>query len=80
MMKIIIESTAEIVEIQADDYTAPIRARVWEGQTDSGIKVSCLIPRIAAHKDQDLSQFEKELQEQSAPSAWPRVFPLRMII
>ena len=51
-MKITIESTTQIV---------------WEGETDSGIKVSCLIPRVAAHKDQDLSQFELELQEQRAP-------------
>lgn len=73
-MKITIESTSKIVLANG------IQCRVWEGQTESGIKVECLIPRIAARKGQDLSQFEKELEECSPPSAEASAFPLRMIL
>lgn len=73
-MKITIESTARIVNASGID------CRVWEGVTERGIKVQCLIPRIAALKDQDLSQFEAELQEKKAPSADAEAFPLRMIL
>lgn len=40
-----------------------------------------LIPRVTAHKNDDLSQFEAELQEQAAPSNMAiEAIPLRMII
>ncbi len=78
-MKITIESTTAIVTINDG-----IQCRVWEGHTESGIKVEVLIPRIAARKGQDLSQFEAELQEQAPPSAdalFPLgAFPLRLIL
>ena len=73
-MKITIESTSRIVNANGID------CRVWEGQTDSGIAIQALIPRIAALRDSDLSQFEAELQEQRAPSAAVEAFPLRMVL
>lgn len=73
-MKITIESTTKIVTADG------IQCRVWEGETEHGVKVTCLIPRIAAQKDQDLSQFEAELKEQRTPSAYAEAFPLRMIL
>jgi hypothetical protein len=76
-MKITVESTTQIVSLSKG--REEILARVWEGQTESGVKVTCLIPRIAAHKDQDLSQFNAELEEQ-APPTMEQMFPLRMII
>jgi hypothetical protein len=60
-MKIIIESTTKIVEING------VPARVWEGKTDSGIEVHCFITRIAVDKKADASQFEKELSECRPP-------------
>lgn len=54
-MIITIESTTKVVKLNGID------CRVWEGQTVSGVKVHCFIPRIAAKDDQDLSQFESEL-------------------
>ncbi len=72
-MKITIESTTEIVTLNG------VQCRVWEGQTEAGVKVQALIPRIAAHKEQDLSQFDRELQEMRAPTG-ERAFPLRMIL
>jgi len=54
---------------------------VWEGVTEYGVKVQALIPRIAAQDDQDLSQFEAELQEHAPPSATVQAWwPLRMIL
>lgn len=74
-MIITIESTTEIVT--AND----IECRVWEGRTASGVKVQCLIPRIAVSNSDDQSQFERELQECQLPSsAEVRAFPLRMIL
>lgn len=75
-MKVQLESTTHIVTLDNG-----IQCRVWEGQTDSGIRVQALIPRIAAHKDEDLSQFERELQEQKPPTAAAiDCFPLRMVL
>lgn len=74
-MKVTLESTTRIVDVNGH------QARVWEGTTESGIHVYALIPRIAAHKDNDLSQFERELQEQRPPSpASFEVFSPRMVI
>lgn len=74
-MKITIESTTRLTEVNG------IPARVWEGHTDSGIPVVCLVTRVAVHKDQNTEQFERELKEQKPPSpAAIEAIPLRMII
>jgi hypothetical protein len=83
-MKITIESTDALVEIQA--YEGPnlmgtVPARVWVGKTESGIEVHCLITRIAVSLQDDQAQFEKELKETRAPiSGLVEVFPQRMIL
>jgi len=53
-MKIILDSTTQIVELVVDNQHARcnrpgciVPARIWEGQTDSGIPVHCYITRIA---------------------------------
>ena len=73
-MKITIESTTKIVNADGID------CRVWEGTTERGIEITCLIPRIAVKNGQDTSQFEVELQEQRAPSATIEAWPLRMVL
>lgn len=73
-MRITIESTDKIVELNG------IPARIWEGTSESGVPVHCFITRIAAHKDYDLSQFDRELQEQRVPSADVAGIPLRLIL
>lgn len=77
-MKITIESTTKIVNLIDRLSGQGVPARVWEGETESGVKVVCLIARIAARADQDLSEFDRELKEQKQPEA-ENVFPLRMI-
>lgn len=76
-MKIEIESTTKIVELDG------VPARIWEGNTDSGIPVHCFITRIAIDKTDDAAneQFARELAECKAPSAEiEKVYPLRMIL
>lgn len=76
-MQIEIHSTDVKVTILHNGAEVP--ARVWEGYTATGIKVSCLVARIAAKDTENLSQFERELQEVHAPSVM-QAFPLRMIL
>lgn len=73
-MKITIESTTKIVNANGID------CRVWEGKTEHGVEITCLIPRIAVKDGQDSTQFEAELQEQRPPSATIEAWPLRMIL
>lgn len=87
-MKVTLESTTQIVEILSADATKVVaQARVWEGETESGIKCFALISRIAIHND-DVArapEFERELQSQRAPTdvsvgRGTGVFPLRMVL
>ena len=74
-MKITIESTTKITHLNG------MPARVWEGQTESGIKIHCYITRVAIDKDEPRAEeFEKELKEQKVPSTEIKAIPLRMII
>lgn len=73
-MKITIESTTKIVQLDG------VPARIWEGATESGIPVHCYVTRIAVARDQDASQFERELQEQKAPRPELAAIPARMIL
>ncbi len=84
-MRITIENTDRIIQLVTPTGTVP--ARLWEGTTDSGIRVECLVTRIAARVGDDLAQFERELLEQRAPtfpdSAYPQgsgAIPLRLIL
>ena len=93
-MKITIESTDRIVFIEQGLASIPAgstaialaggtftTARVWEGKTDSGIQVICLVTRIAAPTTEDLSEFARELEELKSPSiAAMNVWPLRLIL
>lgn len=78
-MRVTLESTTKIVKLVVGG--AELEARIWEGTTESGIKVHALITRIAAHKDDDLSQFEAELREQRPPTN-PDInsYPARLVL
>ena len=73
-MKITIESTAKIVELNG------VPARIWEGHTESGIPIHCFVTRIAVHESHDPTQFQAELQENRKPTADIEAYPLRMIL
>jgi hypothetical protein len=73
-MKIILENTSKIVELNG------VPARIWEGKTDSGIPVHAFITRIGVKFDLDTNQFERELKETKSPSADVAAYPMRMIL
>jgi hypothetical protein len=77
-MKVTLESTTKIVELKTDAGVVP--ARIWEGTTESGVKVHAYVTRIAVARDDDTSQFERELKECRAPSPEVQAIPLRMIL
>jgi hypothetical protein len=79
-LKITIESTDRFITVETPQSLCAIPGRVWEGKTESGIYVQCVITRIAAPAEADQSQFKAELSEQAPPVAGPEVFPLRMVI
>jgi hypothetical protein len=72
-MKLTIESTSKIVHVNG------VPARIWEGHTESGIPVHCYVTRVAVHKSEDCSQFERELQETRRPSPQVEGISLRMV-
>lgn len=74
-MKITIESTTKIIELNG------VPARVWEGKTESGIKVHCFITRIAVDKDENQTEeFEQELKQQKAPSMRVESYPTNITL
>lgn len=74
-MKITVENTSKVVELDG------VPCRIWEGETDSGIKVHCFITRIAVDREETrLSEFRTELQETRAPSAEMQAYPMRLIL
>lgn len=77
-MKVTLESTSKVVELETPQGRVP--ARIWEGHTESGIPVHAYVTRIAAPAAGDLQQFESELKETRAPSAAVEAIPLRMIL
>ena len=80
-MKITISPTSKIVILKPGEFANGVPARIWEGETESGIKVHCLITRIAVDKDEPrIDVFQKELLEVNAPSAEIEAYPNRLII
>lgn len=77
-MRIQIESTTKLITLCVNGAEVP--ARLWEGHTESGIPVHCYITRIAAHAEDQLQEFQRELQECREPSEELLVIPLRLIL
>lgn len=81
-MQITIRSTTKVVELETPNGTVP--ARVWEGETASGIPVHCFVTRIAPTienpRPEIVEQFAAELTEQRPPTRGVDVYPLRMIL
>jgi len=73
-VKIEIESTEKIVTLNG------VPARVWEGATESGIPVHCFVTRISPQTHENIEQFEKELEEQKAPSPGVAAYPMRLVL
>ena len=73
-MQITVASTTKIVELNG------VPARVWEGETELGIKIHCFITRIAVDEKDDQEQFEKELKSHRPPSPAVQAYDPRMLL
>lgn len=78
-MRVTLESTSKVVDINNG-----LKARLWEGKTESGVEVHAFITRIAIDKDASpvaIAEFERELLEQRPPTAHlADVYPARMFL
>lgn len=77
-MKVTLENTSKIVELVVNGQRVP--ARIWEGETESGIKCHAYITRIAVSNNDDASEFERALKECRVPSADVEAIPLRLVL
>jgi hypothetical protein len=80
-MKITIESTDTLVTLVVNGAEVP--ARMWQGETSSGIPIHCFVTRVAVKEglpDATYKQFETELQEQAKPRFELQAIPLRLIL
>lgn len=76
-MKLIIESIDKIVTVNG------VPARIWEGNTESGIPVHAYITLVAIAQDappEHVAEFERELREVRPPSAVVSAIPTRLVL
>lgn len=80
-MKITISPTSKIVTLKPGALETGVQARVWEGETESGIKVICFVTRIACDINEPRTEeFYAELQEVDPPSPAIEAIPNRLIL
>jgi len=84
-MKITIENTSKIVRLMISDSEVP--ARIWQGETDSGVPVQVYVTRIAPEVEETdprhgelIAEFERDLKRTAKPRPTVDAIPLRMII
>lgn len=77
-MRVTLESTTKIVELRIGDALVP--ARVWQGVTDRGVQIHGYIVRIGVGLDQDMGEFERDLERQADPRADVAALPARLVI
>lgn len=74
-MKVTLHSTKAITEVNG------ARARIWEGTTETGIRVYAAIADIAVHAEDDQAEFERDLERCEPASADAvRAFDLRLFM
>lgn len=76
-MKITLENTTKIVHING------VPARIWAGQTESGIPVHCYVTLIAVPEGrpaEEYAKFEQELQTCKPPTPDIDAISLRLLL
>lgn len=73
-MRITIESTTKVVEVNG------VSARIWEGETKSGIPLHVYITRVAIEEGENQEEFERELQTHRTPSPAVQAISLRLVL
>ena len=61
-MLIAIEATDKIIALDG------VFVRVWKGTTEEGTECLVFVHRLAVKKEEDQSEFERELREQLPPT------------
>jgi hypothetical protein len=85
-VKITLESTTKVVDLEIRNTGCMMPARVWEGTTEDGVPCFAFIVRISPAiplpelTPAQCAEFERDLKEQRAPSAAVASFPLRMVL
>lgn len=75
-MKVTLESTTQIVDVTQLAAGAGV-ARVWEGETDTGVKVFALILQVAVHNSNDQKPFDELIalpHRDASDRPWPSRF------
>ena len=73
-MRITIESTTKVVVVNG------VLARIWEGETKSGIPVHVYVTRVAVGEGENQEEFERELQTHRPPSPEVQAISLRLVL
>ncbi len=85
-MKVTLESTTQVVDLEIEGTGCMMPARIWEGTTEAGIPVVAFITRITPAIPENVltpqqdAEFQRDLKQQRAPSAVARSFSMRMIL
>lgn len=79
-MKLEIWSTEQIVELVSYDSDQVRPARVWVGETESGIPVQVLVVHVAVAARERQEEFLAALQLKHAPEPAEQAFPPRMLL
>jgi hypothetical protein len=69
-----IHSTTKVVKLNG------VPARIWEGKTDSGIKVHAYVTRVAVKENENQEQFLVELEQCVPPSPEVEAIPFSLIL
>jgi hypothetical protein len=77
-VKVTLHSTTKIVRLVVEGREVP--ARIWEGETDSGIPCHAYVTRIAVADGLPSEEFERELLECRRATPAVEAIPTRLII
>jgi hypothetical protein len=78
-MKITVESTDKVVNLFRGSGQE-LACRIWEGYSENGVPVQCMIVRVAAPVECNQAEFEHDLEETRPPQMQPEIFPLRLVL
>ncbi|MCX5495765.1 hypothetical protein OSH11_13710 [Kaistia dalseonensis] len=75
-MNITIRNTDRLIDVNG------VPARIWEGQTDAGVPVLCLVTRISPQSldPAAIETFARELTETTPPTDAAVAIPARLIL
>ncbi len=77
-MKIAIESTSKMVVLKDSALADGVECRVWEGVSDTGIEILCLMANITTKLSHDINRLSVEFINHREPSGRTARLPRRM--